>query len=132
MLTVSLNLFIFTSTTQPLIFGIFLKKPINFAPIFLLKTGLNTGARIYRSSFGHENDRFRENKAKTLVFSHRKRAFWACFRENWVYNFGHCTQRRGFRLFWMRLDWWVVFEYWNCVEDEISLFSCPKSGHIRW
>jgi hypothetical protein len=26
-------------------------------------------ARIYRSSFGHENDRFRENKAKTLVFN---------------------------------------------------------------
>jgi hypothetical protein len=33
--------------------------------------------------------RFRENKPKTLVFSHRKRAFWACFRENCVYNFGH-------------------------------------------
>jgi hypothetical protein len=36
-------------------------------------------ARIYRP----------ENKPKTLVFSHTKRAFWACFRENWVYNFGH-------------------------------------------
>jgi hypothetical protein len=35
--------------------------------------------------------RFRENKPKTLVFSHRKRAYWACFRENCVYNFGHCT-----------------------------------------
>jgi hypothetical protein len=33
--------------------------------------------------------RFRENKPKTLVFSHWKRAFWACFRENWVCNFGH-------------------------------------------
>ncbi len=33
--------------------------------------------------------RFRENKPKTLVCSHGKRAFWACFRENWVYNFGH-------------------------------------------
>ncbi len=33
--------------------------------------------------------RFRENKPKTLVCSHRKRAFWAWFRENWVYNFGH-------------------------------------------
>ncbi len=33
--------------------------------------------------------RFRENKPKTLVFCHRKRAFWACFRENCVYNFGH-------------------------------------------
>ncbi len=32
---------------------------------------------------------FRENKPKTLIFSHRKRAFWACFRENWVYKFGH-------------------------------------------
>jgi hypothetical protein len=35
--------------------------------------------------------RFRENKPKTLVFSHRKRALWACFRENCVYNFGHRT-----------------------------------------
>jgi hypothetical protein len=25
----------------------------------------------------------------TLVFNHSKRAFWACFRENWVYKFGH-------------------------------------------
>ncbi len=33
--------------------------------------------------------RFRENKPKTLLFSHRKRAFSACFRENCVYNFGH-------------------------------------------
>jgi hypothetical protein len=33
--------------------------------------------------------RFRENKPKTLVFSHRKRAVWACFRENCVCNFGH-------------------------------------------
>jgi hypothetical protein len=41
-----------------------------------------TSARIYRPSD-------RENKPKTLVFSHRQRAFWACFRENEVYNFGH-------------------------------------------
>ncbi len=35
--------------------------------------------------------RFRENRGspKTLAFSHRKRAFWACFRENCVCNFGH-------------------------------------------
>jgi hypothetical protein len=26
---------------------------------------------------------------KTLVFNQWKRAFWACFRENWVYKFGH-------------------------------------------
>jgi hypothetical protein len=37
--------------------------------------------RIYRPSF-------HENKPKTLVFSHAKRAFWACFRKHWVYNFG--------------------------------------------
>ncbi len=34
--------------------------------------------------------RFRENKSKTLEFSHRKRAFWACFREN-------CVLCRGLR-----------------------------------
>ncbi len=38
--------------------------------------------------------RFRENKLKTLVFSHRKRAYWACFRENCVYNFGHWSYWR--------------------------------------
>jgi hypothetical protein len=42
----------------------------------------HTYARIYTPSF-------HENKPKTLVFSHTKRTFWACFRENWVYNFGH-------------------------------------------
>ncbi len=39
-------------------------------------------ARIYRPSF-------HVNKPKTLVFIHTKRAFWACYRENRVYNFGH-------------------------------------------
>jgi hypothetical protein len=34
-------------------------------------------------------DPVRENKPKTLVFSHRKQAFSACFREYWVYKFGH-------------------------------------------
>jgi hypothetical protein len=32
----------------------------------------------------------------------------------------------------MRSDWGVFFKYWNCVEEEISWFSCPKSGHISW
>jgi hypothetical protein len=41
-----------------------------------------TSARIYRPSF-------RENKPKPLVFFDCKRAFWACFRENWIYKFGH-------------------------------------------
>jgi hypothetical protein len=35
-------------------------------------------------------------------------------------------------LFWMRSEWGLVFKYWNCVEDEISMFSCQQSGHIRW
>jgi hypothetical protein len=48
--------------------------------IYLIISHYN--ARIYRPSF-------RENKHKTLVFNHWKRAFWACFRENGVYKFGH-------------------------------------------
>jgi hypothetical protein len=32
----------------------------------------------------------------------------------------------------MRSNLVVVFKYWDCVEEEISWFSCPKSGHIRW
>jgi hypothetical protein len=45
---------------------------------------VETSARIYRPSF-------RENKLKTLAFSHRKRAFWACFGENWVFKLGHSS-----------------------------------------
>jgi hypothetical protein len=40
---------------------------------------MDSCARIYRPSF-HENN---------IVFSNRKRAFWGCFRESWVYKFGH-------------------------------------------
>jgi hypothetical protein len=43
-----------------------------------------TSARNYRPSF-------HENKPKTLVLYDWKRAFWACFHENWVYKFGHRT-----------------------------------------
>ncbi len=58
------------------------------------------GARNYRPSF-------REKKPKTLVFSHTKRAFWACFCEYWVYNFGHGSNLREdlifFCYFWLQL-----------------------------
>ncbi len=52
------------------------------AKICLKEFEKETRGRNYRPSF-------HENKPKTLVFSHRKRAFWACLRENWVYKFGH-------------------------------------------
>ncbi len=35
---------------------------------------------------------FRENQPKRSFSIKWKRAFWACFRENWVYKFGHRTQ----------------------------------------
>jgi len=38
----------------------------------------------------------------------------------------------GLGLIWMRSNLVVVFKYWDCVEVEISWFSCPKIGHIRW
>ncbi len=46
----------------------------HFQLVFKLKTTLlkiRTRARIYRSSFGHENDRFRENKPNTLVLAEK-------------------------------------------------------------
>ncbi len=48
---------------------------------------------IWRRTFSARNYRpsFRENKPKTLVLYDWKRAFWACFRENWVYKFGHSS-----------------------------------------
>ena len=48
----------------------------------------------------------------------RKRAFWLVFAKTGSIISG--------------TDWGVVFKYCNCVEDEISMFSYPKSGHIRW
>jgi hypothetical protein len=52
--------------------------------VLYIQCTVQYSARIYRPSF-------RENKPKTGVFSHRKRAFSAGFRENWVYKFGHST-----------------------------------------
>ncbi len=46
--------------------------------------GTEPSARNYRPGF-------RENKPKKLVLYDWKRAFWACFRKNWVYKFGHRT-----------------------------------------
>jgi hypothetical protein len=71
--------------------------------------------------------RFRENKPKTLVFSHRKRAFWACFRENSVYNFRHWTPRIRpcFK------NWYSVsgqFEYRIYWDELIQTFGTNSVG----
>jgi hypothetical protein len=47
-----------------------------------LVTSCMTCARNYRPCF-------RENQPKRSFSMKWKRAFWACFRENWVYKFGH-------------------------------------------
>ncbi len=60
---------------------VFAKTKRSFSVIENERFGL-VFAKIYRPSF-------RENKPKTIVFSNRKRAFWARFHENWVYEFGH-------------------------------------------
>jgi hypothetical protein len=77
-----------------------------------------TGARIYEPSF-------RENKPKTLVFSHRKRVFWAFFRENWVYKFGHgssFSKNTIFRLFLRKLH--------MQVRNSLKIFS--KYAFLLW
>ncbi len=43
---------------------------------------IDTCAQNYRPCF-------RENQPKSSFSIKWKRAFWACFRENWVYKFGH-------------------------------------------
>jgi hypothetical protein len=78
------------------------------------RTGHNS-ARIYRPSF-------HENKPNTLVFSHTKRAFWACFRENWVYNFGprthsEVTQRKR-----------NVMAGWLSIRESISSLTQNKGN----
>ncbi len=75
------------------------------------------GARIYRPSF-------RENKPKLLVFSHTKRAFWTCFRENWVYNFDHRKESyRKVSFIYSKIVWKF------CLYSQIccSLFSQQRS-----
>ncbi len=58
---------------------------------------------------------FRENKPKTLVFSHWEWAFWACFRENWVYNFGH----------------WILIRSFVCLESISSMFHLKNLKHFK-
>ncbi len=45
--------------------------------------------RLFLSIGRNYRPSIRENKLKTIVLYDWKRAFWACFRENWVYKFGH-------------------------------------------
>ncbi len=55
---------------------------------------------------------FLEFFSHTLVFSHTKREFWACFHENWVYNFGHCCRK-----VWERgggADWVTALTHFRC------------------
>ncbi len=54
-------------------------------------TILKLRARNYRPCF-------RENKPKRSFSIKWKRAFWACFRENWVYKFGHRTHSKNHRI----------------------------------
>jgi hypothetical protein len=63
-----------------------------------------TGARNYRPCF-------RENQPKRSFSIKWKRAFWACFRENWVYKFGYgsLTAYEGRSRVKDLLRFW-----WNC------------------
>ncbi len=70
--------------------------------VFILE---ESSARIYRPAFSW-------NKPKTLVFSYWKRAYWACFHENWVYYFGH---------------WCTLLEKYFCILVIIYRSSLPNS-----
>ena len=62
-------------------------SPLNKNISWLLKNTpphFQYSARNYRPCF-------RENQPKRSFSIKWKRAFWACFRENWVYKFGHCA-----------------------------------------
>ncbi len=71
-------------------------------------------ARIYRSSFGREYDRFHENKPKPLVF-------------NLI-----CTQKRRSRLALDEIKLGDGFQILELRRGGDQLVLCPKSGHIRW
>jgi hypothetical protein len=82
-------------------------------------------ARICRPSF-------HENKPKTLVFSHTKRAFWSCFRENWVYNFGHWCLMSSLT-FPTRFRWKNIGEL-TFIRDISNEFLCspPHVLLVHW
>jgi hypothetical protein len=48
------------------------------------------------------------------------------------FSYQFVPRAAGISIFWKRSDWEVIFKCWNCVEEEISRFSYPKRGHIRW
>jgi hypothetical protein len=75
--------------------------------------GKQAGGRIYRPCF-------RENKP---VFSDLKRAFWACFPENWVYKFGH-----GKNLGFTRTFLWMLSEKKDLVQD-FRAQSLPEDSY---
>ncbi len=54
---------------------------------------------------------FAKKKPNTLVFSHRKRAFWTCFRENWVYKFGH----------WWKRCFFGVLQFFSILRKLVSI-----------
>jgi hypothetical protein len=84
-------------------------------------------ARIYRPSF-------HENKPKTLVFSHTKRAFWACFRENWVYNFGHLFQNMLIPSLGTNWAFWAVFHENAYFHAQIRVYKfglCSRKSLIK-
>ncbi len=104
---------------------------------------------IYRPSFEHENACFRENMGKPLVFNpirtqrsrlklvlvpeiidpvFAKTSQNARFLLSENERFGHVFVKTGSI---NSGDLQVVFKYCNCVEEEISWFSLPKSGHVR-
>ncbi len=72
------------SGTNPQRYRWITKKGCLLFQIFTLnfRWAAATGARNYRPCF-------RENQPKRSFSIKWKRAFWACFRENWVYKFGH-------------------------------------------
>ncbi len=86
----------------------------------LIRIDLKSCARIFRPSF-------RENKPKTFVFSHRKQAFWACFRKkNWVYKFGHWTRiaLEPMRIHSTRRDTGLSFYFINFITPP----NCKKTA----
>ncbi len=60
-------------------------KPNIFHMLLFPSRLVDTDARNYRPCF-------RENQPKRSFSIKWKRAFWACFRENWVYKFRHRAQ----------------------------------------
>ncbi len=103
-----------------------IERMLNVFDLHLSTPEEKTVSRICASKTSARNYRpcFRENQPKRSFSIKWKRAFWACFRENWVYKFGH---RRNFQTF----GWCLQFNSIQFVVVSVYTVYCTLYSRIQ-